>query len=86
MKVLAALALILIILAQSFTDGFCGYLGNLKKWGNSIQVCGLRDASASKIIDSRVMPHISFNILSFFISVVIGDVDLIILSRPNRLF
>ena len=78
-----------MILTQSYiilTDGFCGYLGNLKKWGNSIQVCGLRDASASKIIDSRVMPHISFNIFSFFISVVIGDVDLIILSRPNRLF
>ena len=48
MKVLAALALIFIILAQSFTDGFCGYLGNLKKWGNSIHLCGLRDASASK--------------------------------------
>ena len=51
MKVLAALAfilIILIILAQSFTDGFCGYLGNLKKWGNWIHLCGLRDASASK--------------------------------------
>ena len=58
LKVLAALALIIICtlsIAQYFTDGFCGYLSNLKKWGNSLDLCGLRDASASKKGQQRVI-------------------------------
>ena len=55
----------LLIEAQYFTDGFCGYLSNLKKWGNSLDLCGLRDASASKnvkiIMEQRRMGEIWTN-------------------------
>ena len=51
LKVLTALALILVILAQSyriFTDGFWGYLQSKRNMSDSVNNIGLRDASASK--------------------------------------
>ena len=54
-----------LCIAQYFTDGFCGYLSNMKKWGNSLDLCGLTDASASKhvkiIMEQRRMGEIWTN-------------------------
>ena len=57
--VLTALALILMILAQSynlFTEGFCGYLSNLSLISQSVsRNMDLRDASASKNLQNWLL-------------------------------